>query len=251
MVDDIVAQHVERLVCIESHVHYGESPPPCQAPFVVVSRDSRVLLSAPHGARTFRNDVCEVWHEEDEYTAGMTLLLSELCGTSAIATIWRIDDGDPNVHGEARCEFKQALRRVVQAQNVRWVLDVHGASKNSRPMGDSLVDLGTRREKQSMDPKHRDKLADVIVAHLGTGVVSIDGWPASTPGTITAYCQEALGIQAVQIEMKPSVRVVQRRPDASAFATAGPFSAESRLVSGMLQAIADFIAYLQAMPEGV
>lgn len=248
--DDFLARSLDRLVSIESHVHYGEAPPPGQTPFVVVSRESRVLLSAPHGARTFRNDAGEVWHEEDEYTAGMALLLSELCGTSAIATIWRIDDADPNVHGEARCEFKQALRSLVRSQNVRWVLDLHGASESSGPMGDSLVDLGTRQEKKSMGPIHRDKLVELIVGHVGPGVVSIDKWPASTPGTITAYSQEALGIQAVQIEMKPSVRVVRRRPDASAFATGGPFSAESRRVSGMLQAIAAFIAYLQAMPEG-
>src|SRR6266536_2014367 len=97
----ILAEHtIERLIQIEAGIHYTELPPPERTPFVVVRRDSPIILSAPHGAITYRNNGKEIWHEEDEYTVGMALLLSELCKTSVIATIWRTEDSDPNEHGE-------------------------------------------------------------------------------------------------------------------------------------------------------
>ena len=70
---------IERLIQAESHLHYGEAPPPGVEPFVVIERDSPVLVSAPHGTRTYRNSADEKWHEEDEFTAGIRLLLGT-CG---------------------------------------------------------------------------------------------------------------------------------------------------------------------------
>jgi hypothetical protein len=75
---------IEKLIQIEAGIHYFESPEPGQMPFVVIERESPVILSAPHGAMTFRNNHTESWHEEDEYTAGMALLLSEICNTSVM-----------------------------------------------------------------------------------------------------------------------------------------------------------------------
>ena len=103
---DITPVHLNQLITIESHIHYGEPPPPGILPFVAIDRESPILLSAPHGARTHRNSSDDEWHEEDEYTAGMALLLSELCETSVVGTIWRTDDSDPNYHGEARSPYQ-------------------------------------------------------------------------------------------------------------------------------------------------
>jgi hypothetical protein len=87
---------VDRLIQTESFVNYNNPPPPETQPFVVVKRKSNILISAPHGCRTFRNRNGQTWHDEDEYTAGMALLLGELCRVNVIATLWRTDDSDPN-----------------------------------------------------------------------------------------------------------------------------------------------------------
>ena len=63
--------------------------------------------------------------------------------------------------------------------------------------------------------------------------------------TITAYSHGILGLHAVQIEMKSAVRVPERRVDATAYAESGPFAARPGNVVGMLQALADFVAYLE------
>ena len=210
---EITHTHLEQLIDIESQVHYGISPPPGQPPFVAVQRPSRILLSAPHGARTFRNCETEAWHEEDEYTAGMVLLLSELCGTSVVATIWRTDDCDPNYH--APCPYKSALADLVRRQGIHWVIDLHGASPRTLRLP-YQVDLGSRKQLHSLPLRQRQRLTELLEKRLGVGSVSHNKFPASHPDrTVTAYSHEKLGIHAVQVEMAPSVRVPWRRIDSS------------------------------------
>lgn len=113
---------IDQIIQIESGIHYAELPPPERAPFAVVKRESPIILSAPQGAITFRNNNDEIWHEEDEYTAGMALRISEICNTSVIATIWRTADSDPNEHGEVRSAYKQELRLLAKASSALWLM---------------------------------------------------------------------------------------------------------------------------------
>jgi hypothetical protein len=109
------------------------------------------------------------------------------------------------------------------------------------------VDLGTRKMKQSMNVGHRDKLREIIESAFGKGAVSHDIFAALDDGRITAFCQEQLKGQAIQIEMKPSVRVPFRRCYASSFAKQGPFSATPDDVMNMLGALEAFISYLNKL----
>ena len=245
----ITHEHITQLIAIESGVHYAELPPPEREAFVVHTRPSPVLLSAPHGALTHRNRENETWHQEDEYTAGMALLLGALCGVAAIATLWRTAGEDPNYHPERCSAYKRALKQVVETQHIRWVIDLHGASANTSLIGEQhWVDLGTRRDLESLSRAHRDKLTHLTEAQLGAGRVHYNGYPAAKPHrTITAYSHGTLGLEAVQVEMKPGVRVPFRRSDASLFAQGGPFAAQPEHVMGMVQALADFVEYLLAL----
>jgi len=239
----ITQEHLERLVQIESHIHYGELPPPEVLPFVVTERNSRVVLSAPHGARTFRNSAKQRWHEEDEYTAGMALLLSELCYTSVIATTWRMDNADPN--DTQVCDYKNALRDLAQNQGIRFLIDLHGAAQDCAKVPHSWVDLGTGvGRSQSMTPAQLREFKFCIQRRLGNGTVSHNKWRAAGTGCVRTFSWNSLHVRAVQVEMKPCVRVPIRRTDASSFASRGPYSAAPDQVIGMMQALADFIDYL-------
>jgi len=237
---------IQRLITIESCIHYGEPPPPTMPPFVCVEHDSPILVSAPHGTRAFRNNDKEVWHEEDEYTAGMALLLAERCKVSAIANIWRSDECDPNHHGEERCPYKKTMQDLVRRKKVRWVLDLHGAAEDSKDMYKSVVAVGTRdKNSPSLPHEDRDHLKSLIESEFGAGAVSLTAFQAKGEGTVTAFCQATLKIQAIQIEMKPSVRVPLRRTDASAFAKHGPYEALPFSVFRMLYALEQFIDHLR------
>jgi hypothetical protein len=238
------SEHLRELVRIESQVHYAVPPPDGMAPFVIVRRPSPILLSAPHGAITYRGNAREEWHQEDDYTGGMALLLAERCGTSAMATVWRTDDSDPNYHCEPRSPYKRALHTLVAEMGVRWVVDLHASADASLPAR-VLVDLGTRRELQSLPRAQLDRLRGLIEAALGPRTVSQDRFPARRAGrTITAFCHGALGLHAVQVEMKSAVRALVRRRDATAYAEWGPYRADPADVLGMMRALAEFVSGL-------
>ncbi len=243
----VVPAHLDQLVAIESHVHYSEPRPPGVAnPFVVVERPSPVLLSAPHGARCFYNAQGEGWHEEDEYTAGMALLLSELCGTSVIATIWRSDETNPNSTPADACAYKGEVRRLVETLGIRWAIDLHGLRLGR--LDGKQVDLGTRKREQSMPAEQLDWFVNTLETHLGRDMVSRNLFPAHDKDCrITGFCHGTLGIHAVQVEMEPPVRTVFRRVDGSAFRHFGPFAAPPEQVMGMMQALADFVDYLERL----
>ncbi|MCC6958031.1 MAG: hypothetical protein IT316_14620 [Anaerolineales bacterium] len=251
----ILAEHViEKLIQIESDVHYSELPPPDQEPFILVDRQSPVIISAPHGAMTYRNNGREIWHEEDEYTAGMALLLAELCKVSVIATIWRTADSDPNEHSKDQSGYKKKLDALFENGDVHWLIDLHGAGKKSRNLADTqLVDLGIGKCDDYLPIEATAYFRKQIENYLGQGVTSREGkngFPASDPNRIAAFAKSYPNVYSVQVEMKPKVRIPRRRVDASMFTKSiedggGPYSAPAHHVVGMMQAIVDFIEYLK------
>jgi len=254
----ILAEHfIERLIEIEAGVHYTELPPPGRMPFVIVRRESPIILSAPHGAITFRNRANDKWHEEDEYTAGMALLLSELCGTSVIATIWRTEDSDPNEHREELSAYKQEVRKMVGPTRACWLVDLHGAGESSeRLFKEQKVDLGIGSKQEYLPPKVHESLRAIMDKHLGKGSGDRSGNPgfdAQVSNRMAAFVR-VLGLSSVQIEMKPSVRVPLRRNESSMYQKTsskygGPYSAPRSNVLGMMQALVEFIEYLKTYKE--
>lgn len=250
--------YIERLIEIEAGIHYTELPPPGRMPFVVIKRESPIILSAPHGAITYRNNGNEIWHEEDEYTAGMALLLSELCGTSVIATTWRTEDSDPNEHGEELSAYKQEIHRMVESTHVRWFVDLHGASEGSeRLFKEQKVDLGAGSKNKYLPSKVYESLLEIMEKHLGEGATDRRGNPgfdAQGSNRMAAFAHQALGLYSAQIEMKPSVRVPLRRIDSSMYKNyqkefSGPYSAPRQNVLAMMQSLVEFIEYLKIYKE--
>ena len=117
-----------------------------------------------------------------------------------------------------------------------------------------LVDLGTGEDGESFPREATKTIKDCIERYLGVEATERNGfrgWDASLKGrTITAFAHQELGLNAIQIEMKPSVRVHRRRLDASMYGKpsseyGGPYEAPSHQVQGMIQALVDFIEYLK------
>ena len=245
---------IEQLIQIEAGVHYFDPPLPDNAPFIVFQRASSVILSAPHGALTFRNNHTETWHEEDEYTAGMALLLSEICNTSVIATTWRTEDSDPNEHSEECSAYKQELRRLAQTTQARWMIDLHGAGEDSsRLFKKQKVELGTGSQNEYLPADVSRTLITILNKHLGKDVSYRNGMPgfrAEGVNRIASFAYRELKLHSVQIEMKPSVRVPARRIGSSAYQKktvyGGPYSAPAKNVLGMTQALVEFIEFLHS-----
>jgi len=261
---NISESHIQQLISIESGVKYNESPPFGEHPFIAIARESCVMLSAPHGTRTFRNNGKDSWHEEDEYTAGMALLLSELCGTSVIANVWRSDKYDPNYH--KKCEYKEQMKDLIVRKKIRFVLDLHGAAQDSPKMDtDKTIDLGYRSEndeERSIDEVHIAKLESLLAVSddscdpacfkISRNKFAARGSETREPITSFVYhLNLEKRVQAVQIEMKPQTRIAKRLPTASLFKSRGDYAADPRCIIHTIQALAEYIAYLQNIDHGI
>lgn len=253
----ITEVHISRLIGIESEVRYNQPPPEGEAPFVVVARAGPVLLSAPHGARTRRRSYDEAWHDEDEYTAGMALLLGELCGTPVIAMVARSKEYDPNYKRDV--PYKARLRELVRDCGVRYVLDFHGAAAHSRNLApEQTIDLGYRgdaRTERSMDEAHLQAFERLLQVEgaacdprcfvVGRNRLAGRGSDKHEPVTTFVHgLRSEQHVQALQIEMKPQVRIAHRFATATSYPSCGSYDADPYCVIFMLQALANFIAYL-------
>lgn len=257
----ITKTHFLRLIEIESQVQYDEFPPEGQEPLELVIHDAPVLVSAPHGAKSFRNSKDEIWHEEDEYTAGMALLLADICQIPAIALKWKSANYDPNFTDNNEIAYKLAIKNLIEKHGVKYVLDLHGAALYSPTLDrDQTIDLGIRQKDltdlPSMDLTHVHILEQYLCNSTGNGnpqnfVVRRNKFPAKGKGTITTFASTQIipttdmHIQALQIEMKPQVRVAKRFSSASLYKSCGPYAAEPASVLDMLQSLVNFIEYLK------
>jgi len=261
----ITAEHINRLINLESGINYDTPPLDGKEPFIVIENDAPVMISAPHGARTFRNNKEQVWHEEDEYTAGMALLLGEICMIPIIATHCRNDRYDPNYTPDLSVAYKQTLGRLIQQYNVRFVIDLHGAALYSEKLDPKqTIDLGLRQSGKDSEPSikmaHVEKL-ESLLSDTGTQcdascfVVGRNKFPGAGNGTVITYTASqknpATGknIQAIQIEMKPQVRIANRFPTATLYKSCGPYQAQVENVSHILQSLVAFVDYLKEIEE--
>jgi hypothetical protein len=247
MIDE---SHINQLIEIESQVNYNSPPPFERHSFIVQIRKSPVLISAPHGTISLRKNANEKWHEEDEYTAGMAILLGELTYSSVIANIWLTPDSDPNYHLECCSHYKQKIREIVNQQNIKYVIDLHGAKIDTNFRDKNrLIDLGTRKSKKSLDPQLVDFLKNEINKQFkDDNIVNENGFPASrTDGqmSITAFCHEILKIEAIQIEMKPIVRIPFQKINSSALSKGIIHDLNKERVKQMLQSLTNFIEHLK------
>jgi hypothetical protein len=100
-------------------------------------------------------------------------------------------------------------------------------------------------------------LLSILERHLGKGVAERNGkvgFKAEGKNRIAAFAHQTLGLNSVQIEMKPSVRVPLRRIDSSMYQKnsskyGGPYSALPQNVLGMMQSLVEFIEYVKAYKE--
>lgn len=261
----ITSKHIDRLIALESLVNYDTPPIDGGEPFIIIHNDALVLISAPHGARTFRHNEEQVWHEEDEYTAGMALLLGELCRVPVIATNYKNNSYDPNHTPDVSVAYKQALGRLIQQHNVRFVIDLHGAALYSQTLDPKqTIDLGLRQNQinqiPSMEIHHVEKL-EGFLTNTGTAydpscfVVGRNKFPGAGDGTVSTYAASQTvpgtdrNVQAIQIEMKPQVRIANRFKAATLYKSCGTYQAQAENVMHMLQSLVDFIDYLKETEE--
>jgi hypothetical protein len=102
-------------------VRYDDDPLPAEVAFRYRPGGRPVLISAPHGASHWRQGY---WKSQDGYTAALAHVLAEHTGAHALYTVRRIRP-DPNFEDDS--DYKRTLALLLKENDVRLVIDLHGA----------------------------------------------------------------------------------------------------------------------------
>jgi hypothetical protein len=236
------ADLLHRLSELEADVRYQEFADQDAEDFAYKPGLIPVLLSAPHGTVHTRLDKPK---QEDEYTSGFAQLVAEMTDAHVIFARYR-SHTDPNWYSDT--PYKKTLREVVEREAIRFVLDIHGVAEH-RKFG---IALGTLQGKSC--PNHRDIIIHILkrfgfsqdaaeVLHrldLDRGFTA-EGMKGGE--TITRYVWENLAVPAAQFELHPSLRIVERRPEAT---EAEPFQGVPELIEVTINFFASLVNELAA-----
>ncbi|MCK4963221.1 MAG: hypothetical protein KAS19_12070 [Anaerolineales bacterium] len=231
---------LRRLTELEADVRYQEFAKEGDRGFAYVPSGIPVLLSAPHGAVHTRLGNLK---QEDEYTTGFARLIAEKTNAHLIYTRRKLDT-DPNWNPDV--PYKRLLRQVIEKEAIRFVLDIHGCAEH-RDFG---IALGTMNGESC--PQRREVIIRVFEAHgffqnaenphcrfdvdRRFTAVGLEGQE-----TITRFVWESLGVPAAQFEIHPSLRIVERRSDAT---EPQPFHGVPEMIEAVTQAFIDLVHVL-------
>lgn len=207
---------LKQLVSLEQSIAYFDPPPNGTDPFTWTNGRIPILISAPHATAHYRQGRMK---GEEEYTAALTKLLAQETKAYALYTRYRSQD-DPN--WDRMTPYKASLQHLIARHNIRFVIDLHGMS-NRHNFG---IAVGTMNGRSC--PNRELLIANTLEAHqfVSTTEHKVNNYGSLQWGqfvfnhsrftggvvnhTITRFVAETLGIDAVQIELCSSLRIVQR-----------------------------------------
>ncbi|WP_332695540.1 hypothetical protein [Halalkalibacter lacteus] len=188
-------------------------------PFDVKWGSVPILLSAPHATKLVRNNQIK---EQDDYTGTIGLLLQRYTNCHLIYTTHCTSE-DPNfVIGGS---YKEQIKKIATLFDIRYVIDLHGASKGRA----FDVDLGTQYGV-TINQNVVDQLRETFKKYNIMNACENSAFPATHPGTVTSYCYHELGLQSLQMEFNKKFRDPNENVE---------------LFISMVQALQEFICTIQ------
>jgi hypothetical protein len=161
-----------------------------------------ILISAPHGAKHFRARESR-WKTEDAYTSALAIKLGKLTGAHVIFTKNKTLE-DPN--NALNCRYKDFLAKVVKKNNIKFIMDLHGAGC-SRPFKIDVGILDGRTGKSSC-PTFKT-IIETDLQDFET-VVFNKHFRARDPATVTWFSWKRLGVESAQFEINADYRNIGR-----------------------------------------
>lgn len=163
------------------------------ANFTIIKGKIPVLLSAPHTMKQVREDGSI--KSSEPYTKALALFLQERLDCSCI-----IKNNDTGIDSNSDLyeEYKTELVRFIKNNNIRLVLDLHGASKNR----EFAVELGTLNNLSA----DFSTIRELEEAFLENGIDAIKINDPFKGGGITRRVYGSTDIDVIQIEINRSYR---------------------------------------------
>jgi hypothetical protein len=194
-----------------------------------------ILISAPHGARAFRN---LKWKEEDEYTASIAIKLGDITGAHVIYVKNKTYE-DSNYIRKTR--YKEKVKDIIRDDGIKFLLDLHGVNKD-RPF---KICVGTRynNNNESSCPTYKHIIEEALRDFQEPPIFNRRNFKAKKKETVTSFARKECGIESAQVEINARYRIVERKPDSSkAISGKEPvFKAEERDVLDLFNHLKEII----------
>lgn len=161
-----------------------------------------ILISAPHGAKHYRARENR-WKAQDSYTSALAIKLGRLTGAHVIYTKNKTLE-DPN--NDLKCRYKDFLAKAVKDNNIKFIMDLHGAGC-ARTFKIDVGILDGRAGKSSCPtfmPIIEKDLQD-----FDRGVFN-KRFRARDAATITCFAWKRLRVEAAQFEVHAGYRNIGR-----------------------------------------
>ncbi len=208
---------LDQLLELETAVSYTTLPPAGDPSFTYQPGELPILISAPHATAHLRQQRLK---GEEEFTGALAQFLAEQTGIHALYSHYR-SPGDPN--WDCSSPYKQRLQEIVQSNEIRFVLDLHGMSNRykiglalgtmngrSCPNHEALILQTVEKQFHPISQTAAKKFSELRWDHFVLNHSRFTG--GLTNYTITRFASQQLGVPALQIELCSSARIVERRP---------------------------------------
>jgi len=152
-----------------------------------------VLITAPHTMEQLREDG-SIKHAET-FTKAISLYLNKKCGVSCLI---KIKDTGVDSNRDNHDEFKNELMNYVKNNNIKLVIDLHGADHNR----DFDVEFGTLNNLTA----DFSTIKELEEAFKHNGIVNIEHNSPFKGGAITQYLYNIKDVEVIQLEINGRFR---------------------------------------------
>jgi hypothetical protein len=166
-----------------------------------------ILISAPHGAKHFRDDD---WKEEDQYTSSIAIKLGEITGAHVIYVKNKTREDSNYLE---RTKYKERIKEVIEEHGIKFLMDLHGVDQH-KPFK-ICVGTGYDENEKSSCPAFKDIIEDVLKDFQAPPIFNRKKFKAKEKGTVTSFARRECGVESAQFEINAAYRILKRKPDSS------------------------------------
>lgn len=168
--------------------------------YLLVKGEIPVLITAPHTMEQVKNDGTIKYSEP--YTKAIALYLNEVCSSSYLI---KTKDTGMDSNRDNHDEFKEDLVNFVKDNDIKLVIDLHGADHNR----DFDVEFGTMNNLTA----DFSTIKELEEALRHNGIVNIEHNDPFKGGAITQYLYNIKDVEVIQLEINGRYRDIEHIDD--------------------------------------
>lgn len=167
--------------------------------YIFKSGTKPILITAPHTMEQIKED--GTTKPSEVYTKAIALYLNKHYG---VYTFIKVNDTGVDSNRDNNDEFKKELIKLVNDNNIKLVIDLHGAKKERK----FDIELGTLNNLSA----DYSTIKELVEAFQENGITRIDNNNPFKGGAITQYLYFLENIDVIQLEVNGNYRNINE-PD--------------------------------------